>query len=179
MQQYAQALALVPKSPNYKNAIEPRSSPEQKAISIASSVEFAAGISLDKPELQPRQIEFWQWALAEYPEALIQHAFFEHIKRSKFFPKPAELIEILDRLVQTECAQRAARETATYLRELREARELLDADLAQQAEIRSMISQLSARMQKIPPPPDPNKRMELRERLARARAGAHTAAVSA
>lgn len=59
-----------------------------KLLSILSSVWSGETIDDDK-------ITAYQWALADVPYPLVEQAARVYLRRGKFFPKPAELLELI------------------------------------------------------------------------------------
>jgi len=40
-------------------------------------------------------VAFWKESLEKYPAERIERAFKEHLRTSEFFPKPSQIIELL------------------------------------------------------------------------------------
>jgi hypothetical protein len=140
------------------------------AVMAANMIDFARELLLVREDMTQRQSDFWVFELSFYPPHLIQQAFHQWVKNKKFMPIPSEILDILDRMVEGERQQRIAGETKVYLEECRQIRERLQAagEPSGLEQYRSLMDQALRRIKSHAPLPDPNRRMELKDRLARA-----------
>lgn len=66
-------------------------------------------------EFREDEVQLWKELLADQPQAGLEWAFREHIRTSKFFPKPAEIIELVSswKAKITDAAKQRAAEEST------------------------------------------------------------------
>jgi hypothetical protein len=142
-------------------------------------LDFAREMLLVGEDLSQRQSDYWVFELSLYPAHLIEKAFHKWVRERKFMPVPAEIVGILEKLVEADQLERQLREDATALKECREIREQLKAagEPYGLAQMQSILREATERIKKSAPLPDPNRRRTLKERIAQAqaeRAAAHT-----
>jgi hypothetical protein len=161
------ALDLV-NAPRNSNKLAPYSGKASAAMT-ANMLHLVREMSLDSEDFSQRQSDYWIWVMQGYPPCHIETAFHRWMKKSKFMPKPAEVIEILEEILQAERQVAAEQKTSLYLSEVRETREqLATAGLPYgQAQVHSILKQAVARIKTFPPFPNPNRALTVKERLAR------------
>lgn len=66
---------------------------------MASSEDIAEVLDTLKAiyDKQPGNIKAYAWTLAEYDKETLERAAQEHVKASKWFPKPSELVNLCER----------------------------------------------------------------------------------
>jgi hypothetical protein len=136
----------------------------------ANMIDFARELLLVREDITQRQSDFWVFELSFYPPHLIQDAFHQWVRNSKFMPVPSEILDILDRMAGAERQQRQFEEDNAKHRECREIREQLKAAGEPYGieQYRGIMADALERLKSLAPLPDPNRRVELKERLARA-----------
>lgn len=104
--------------------------------------------------------------LGNYSETAIEAGFEGYLRTAQFFPKPADIIEILDANSQSAAAQREAEETIRGLSENRAIRERLEAtgEPSGVDQYHAFIKQALDIVKRIPPP-EPGRREKLLARL--------------
>jgi hypothetical protein len=156
---------------NSLNLISPQSLPTaiEKQLILAGQV-FSK-------HLVPEEIELWETSLSKQPAEAVEWAFTEHLKVGQFFPKPAEILErVREWHTQRRASeQQQAMDTARWTREQLKS-EGLPAGVEQFA---GMMKRLVEVAQKWPEPLPPMRRVELKERLARAQAEREASKASA
>lgn len=140
------------------------------AVMAANMIDFAREMLLVREDMTQRQSDFWVFELSFYPPHLIQEAFHHWVRNSKFMPVPSEILDILDRMAGAERQQRMLQEGEAQQRECREIRDQLKAagEPYGMEQYRNLMQEALERIKSHAPLPDPNRRMELKERLARA-----------
>jgi hypothetical protein len=136
----------------------------------ANMIDFARELLLVREDMTQRQSDFWVFELSFYPPHLIQQTFHHWVRNSKFMPVPSEILDILDRMVEGERQHCMMAEGQAKMRECREIRERLKAagEPYGMEQYQNVWREALERVKKFPALPDPNRRMELKERLARA-----------
>jgi len=149
-----------------------RYSAKASAVTVAKMLDFAREMLLVSEPLSQRQSDFWIFELRVYRSDLIQRAFYEWVRTSKFMPVPAEIIRILEKLDDADKLDRRIAEDAAKIEECREIRERLKAagEPYGLAQVRKLMGEALERIKKEAPPPDPTRIPILKERLARAQA---------
>ena len=171
MSNQSKHLARRANEPSGSNVIE-RYSAKASAVMAARMLDFTREMLLVKEDLWQRQADNWLFELRLYPAHLIEKAFHTWVRQSKFMPVPAEIIGILEKLVEADQLERRLREDAAKLEECREIREQLQAggEPCGLEQVRKLLGEALDRIKKQAPLPDPNQIPLLKERLARAMA---------
>jgi hypothetical protein len=133
-------------------------------------IDFARELLLVREDLTQRQSDFWILELSFYPAHLVELAFHQWVRNSKFMPVPSEILDILDRMVEAERQQRMIQEGQAQLEQCRQIREQMQAagEPSGLDQYRTVMREALERIKNHAPLPSPNRRMELKERLARA-----------
>ena len=155
--------------PNASNKLAVFSA-KASAVTAAKMLDFVREMSLGSEDFTQRQADYWIFILQDYAPSLIEQAFHQWVKRSKHMPVPSEIVEILDALVEKDRQHSVTRRTEQYVSELRETRRQL-ADAGQpcgEAQYHGLIKKALETIKQFPAPPDPNRFVAFRERLARA-----------
>ena len=149
-------------------AIAPYSA-RASAVTAAKMLDLAREMLLVSEDLSQRQSDFWIFELSLYPAHLIEKAWHSWVRGNKFMPVPGEIIAILEKLSEADVAERRLREDAARLAEEREIREQLKAAGEPYGldQYRNLMKEALERVKSIPSPPDPNRRIELKQRIAR------------
>lgn len=69
------------------------SSTKSSEEAVAHGLRLSAG--LKQVDLTKVVIDYWRDALAEYQSRMIEAAFYKYWKTGKFFPVPADIIELI------------------------------------------------------------------------------------
>jgi hypothetical protein len=88
MAQQNQALA------NTKGNNALASTSQMSSVMILASLDLAVAVM--KTELTKPEVQLWRELLQPYPATAIQWAFREYLKAAVFFPKPADIIALID-----------------------------------------------------------------------------------
>lgn len=114
------------------------------------------------------ELVIWENALSKQPPDAIEWAFTEHLKAGQYFPKPAEIVGWIGQWH----TQRRDSKQQQQIEDARRTRERLRAEgqPAGEEQLAETIKRLVEVAKKFPEPPSPMRRVELKERIARAQA---------
>lgn len=113
----------------------------------------------------------WLKKLERYPAERIEAAFELYLDRNEFFPKPAEILALMNACAEEVHAQREIDRTAAMLTENRKTREALDAAglPSGPAQYQAFIREAMENVRRIPEV-KPSRRAELLKRIEAIRA---------
>jgi hypothetical protein len=157
--------------PSGSNAIAVYSQ-KASAASAATMLDFVREMLLVGEDLSQRQADYWIFELSAYRADLIEKAFHKWVRQSKFMPTPSEIIQILEKLCEADALERRLADDMAAQREAREVRAQLKAAGEPYGldQVNAILREAIERIKHIPAPPDPNRRVDLKERIARAQA---------
>jgi hypothetical protein len=163
------ALRRLANEPNGSSKLEPYSS-KASAAATARALDLLAEIQLGTEPLTQRQSDVWMLLLQDYRPRLIDQAFYRWAKISKHMPVPSEIITILEELREAEAEAAKRAEDTARIAECRETRRQLTeaGEPSGLEQYRAVMGEALQRIHSFPAFPDPNRRVELKERLARA-----------
>lgn len=144
-----------------------KSSPKAlNGISVVKCLDLAAKMTGYK-ELSAAESDLWLELLTPYSASEIEKAFKAHLAVAEFFPKPVQILELLNAGALESRAQRDADRTAAILEENRQIREQLKSD-GQPFGIEQYqgIMRQALEMVKRIPAPEPGRRSRLKKRLS-------------
>ena len=135
-------------------------------------LDFVREMSLGNEDLSQRQADYWIFILQDYAPPLIERAFHQWVKHSKHMPVPSEIVAILDGMLEAERQKSVTQRTEDYVSELRETRHVLEeaGELSGEEQYHALMKRALDAIKKIPAAHDPNRRLVLKQRLARMQA---------
>lgn len=162
-------LRRVASGPNGSNRLEPYSR-KASAVATARALDLLVEIQLGGEPLTERQSDVWMFLLEGYRPHLIDQAFHRWVKISKHMPVPSEIIAIIEELREAEAEATKRADDAARIAECRDIRRKLAAagEPCGLEQYRAVMGAALQRLKTFPAFPDPNRRVELKARLARA-----------
>ena len=78
-----------------KNELNATGKPSSQDLVLARMLDLAAQIT--RQEVQPGEVRFWQETFATERPEMLERAFREYLRKAKYFPKPGDIQELIDR----------------------------------------------------------------------------------
>jgi hypothetical protein len=82
-------------SPKPSSAVPSRAKPSSKTLDMVLAEMLMQAGNLYKTEIQPGETKVWLKLLTGEKPQVVEDAFFEYFAHGEFFPKPANILELI------------------------------------------------------------------------------------